>query len=86
MSAHILLTLLIELMKRDQMRGLQSILFIFCNEFNKFDNTRALMSDSIFHMINCLESYFLCKKRYILSLCTQRCYGRHNVSLKSINH
>ena len=22
----------------------------------------------------------------LLSLCTQRCYGRHNVSRKSINH
>ena len=35
MSAHILLTLLNELRKRDKMRGLQNILSIFFNEFNK---------------------------------------------------
>ena len=47
MSAHVLLNLLNELGKRDKMRGLQSILFLFCNEFNKFNNTRAGMLDSI---------------------------------------
>ena len=41
MSAHVLLTLLKELGKRDRMQGLQSILSLFCNEFNKFNNTRA---------------------------------------------
>ena len=43
MSAHVLLNLLNELQKRDQMRGL-------CNKFNKFKNTRARMLDSIYHM------------------------------------
>ena len=43
MSAHVLLILLNELGKRDKMRGLQSILSLFCNKFNKFNNTRALM-------------------------------------------
>ena len=42
MSAHVLLNLLNELGKRDKMRGLQ--------EFNKFNNTRARMLDSIYHM------------------------------------
>ena len=51
MSAHVLLNLLNELRKRDKMRGLPSILSLFRNEFNKFNNTRALMLDSIFHMI-----------------------------------
>ena len=32
------------------MRGLPSILSLFRNEFNKFNNTRARMLDSIYHM------------------------------------
>ena len=39
MSAHVLLNLLNELGKIDKMRGLPSILFLFCNEFNKFNKT-----------------------------------------------
>ena len=50
MSVHVLLNLLNELGKRDKMRGLSSILSLFCNEFNKFNNTRARMLDSIYHM------------------------------------
>ena len=46
------------------MRGLPSILFIFRNEFNKFNNTGALMLDSIYHMTNTLKSHFWRKKRY----------------------
>ena len=41
MSAHVLLNLLNKLGKRDKMRGLPSILSLFRNEFNKFNNTRA---------------------------------------------
>ena len=51
MSAHVLLNLLNELGKRDKMRGLPSILSLFRNEFNKFNNTRARILDSIYHMI-----------------------------------
>ena len=50
MIAHVLLTLLNEFGKRDKMRGLPSILSLFRNEFNKFNNTRARMADSIYHM------------------------------------
>ena len=50
MSAHALLNLLNELGKRDKMQGLHSILSFFRNEFNKFNNTRAGMLDSIYHM------------------------------------
>ena len=50
MSAHVLLTLLNELGKSDKMRGLPSILLLFRNEFNKFNNTGARMLDSIYHM------------------------------------
>ena len=37
-------------------------------------------------MTNALKSDFWRKNVIILPLCTQRCYGRHNVSRKSINH
>ena len=74
MSAHVLLNLLNELGKRDKMRGLSSILFLFHSEFNKFNNTRARILDSIYHMANPLKSHFWRKNVIIMSLCTQRCY------------
>ena len=86
MSAHVLLNLLNELGKRDKKRGLPSILSLFRNKINKFNNTRARMLDSIYHLTNTLKSHFRRKNVIILSLCTQRCYGRHTVSRKSINH
>ena len=49
MNAHVLLNLLNELRKSDKMRGLSSILSLFRNSFNKFNNTRAQMFDSIYH-------------------------------------
>ena len=53
MSAHVLLNLLNQLGKKDKMRGLPSILSIFRNEFNKFNNTRVRMLDTIY-----LTSYY----------------------------
>ena len=50
MSAHVLLNLLNELKKRDKMRSLASIVSLFRNEFNKFNNTGARMLDSFYHM------------------------------------
>ena len=83
MSEYVLLNLLNELGKRDKMRGVLSILFLFRNEFNEFNNTKARMLDSIYRM----KLRLLCRKNVIiLSLCTQRCYGRHNVSRKIVNH
>ena len=79
MSAHVQLILLNELGKRDKMRGLPSILSLFRNEFNKFNNTRARMLDSIYHLT-------LSVKNVIILSFTQRSYGRHNVSRKSIKH
>ena len=55
MSAHVLLNLLNELGNRDKVRGLPSILSLFRNEFNKYNNTRARMLDSIYHMTNTLK-------------------------------
>ena len=80
LSAHVLLNLLNKFGKKHKMRGLPSILSLFRNEFNKFNNTRAHMLDSIYHMTNTLKSDFWRKNVIIFSLCTQRCYGRHNVS------
>ena len=87
MSAHVLLNLLNELGKSDKMRGLPSILSLFRNEFNKFNNTRARMLDSIFHMtLRLFEISFLPLKRYNFVIIYASCLGRHNVSRKSINH
>ena len=57
MSAPVLLNLLKELRKRCE--DLPSILSVFPNEFNKFNNTGARMQDSIYHMT--LKSHFICK-------------------------
>ena len=50
MNAHVFLNLLNKLRKRDKMRGLPSILSLFLNEFDKFNNTGARMLDSFYHM------------------------------------
>ena len=50
MSAPVLLNYLNELGKSDKMRDLPSILSLFHNEINKFNNTSAQMLDSIYHM------------------------------------
>ena len=83
MSAHVLLNLLHKLGKRDKMQGLPSILSLFRNKLKKFYNTRARMLDSIYHMTLRLFSR---KNVIFFSKSTQGCYGRHNVSQKSINH
>ena len=49
MSAQVLLNLLKELRQRDKMQGLSSFLSLF-HEFNKFNNTRAQMLDSIYQI------------------------------------
>ena len=67
--------LLNELGKRDKMQCLPSILSLFRNEFNKFNNTIARMLDSIYHndIKIPLKSHFCRKNVIILSLYTQRC-------------
>ena len=86
MSAHVLLNLFNELGKRDKMLGKPRILSLLPNSFDKFNNTRARMLNSIYHMTNTLKSHFWRINVILLSLCTQHCYRRHNVSRKSINH
>ena len=46
-------------------------------------NVRLYLS---YDIKNTLNSHFWRKKVIILSLCTQRRYGRHNVSRQSVNH
>ena len=88
MSANVLLNLLNELRKSDKMRGLPSILVLFHNEFKKYNNTRARMLDSIYHITLGLLWYLISafKKNTFLSICKQLCYGRHNVSWKPVNY
>ena len=51
MSVHVLLNLLNAFKKIDKMRGLSSILFLYRNESNNFNNTGARMLDSVYHML-----------------------------------
>ena len=50
MSAHVLLNVLNELGEKIRCEALPSILPVFPNELNKFNNTGARMQDSIYHM------------------------------------
>ena len=58
MSAHVLLNLVNEFGKRDKMRNLLSIFWLFRNKFYKFNNTRGRTFDSIYHMtLKLLKNY-----------------------------
>ena len=57
MSAHVLLNLLNEFGKRDKMRGLPIIVSLFRNSFNTFNNTRARMLVSIYHITPDIITY-----------------------------
>ena len=48
--------------------GLPSILSLFHNKFNKFNDTGARMLDSIYHMTNILKSHFRRNNVILLSL------------------
>ena len=61
MNAHVLLNLLNELGKKIRCEALLSILSVFPNEFNKFNNAGARMQDSFYHMT--LKSHFISKFR-----------------------
>ena len=50
MSCHVVLNLLNELRKIVIIGGVPSILSLFCNDFNSFNNTRARMLNSIYHI------------------------------------
>ena len=59
MSAYVLLNLLNALGKTITCKALPSILSVFHNEFNIFNNTGARMQDSVYHMT--LKSHFISK-------------------------
>ena len=59
-SAHVILVLFNQLGKSDKCEAYRAILSLFCNEFNKFNDTRARILDSIYHMtLRILEISFL---------------------------
>ena len=59
-SAHVLLELFNKLGKSDKVLGLLSILLLFCNEFDKSNNTRSRMLDSIYHRtLKLIENHIL---------------------------
>ena len=67
------------------MQGLPSILSLFLNEFNNFNNTGAQMLDSIYHMT--LKGLKVTSGRAnvkILPTFTQRYNGRHYVLLENL--
>ena len=78
MSVHVLLKLLHELGKRDKMRGLQSILWLFRKKFNKFNNTGPRMLDFIYQ-----RTFKLCKCENVKkSSYFMQCYnGRLTITL-----
>ena len=58
MSAHVLFNLLNELGKKVKCEACRAFYLFFRNEFNKFNNTKARIIDSIYHMTNTLKSKF----------------------------
>ena len=67
------------------MRGLPSILYLFRNEFSKFNNTGARMLDSIYHMTSkLLKNRIFGVKTSRVCHFTQRYGGRHCVQLLNL--
>ena len=56
----------------------------FSQRVDKFNNTRARMLDSLNHMTDYFEISFLAYKSDYFVITMQRCYGRHNISRKSV--
>ena len=78
MSANVLLNLLKELGKKTRREALPSILSVFPDKFNKFNNTGARMQDSIYHMT--LKSHFISK------FCTKTSRFRHHKTRRFYGH
>ena len=68
MSAHVLLNLLNELGKEIKCEVCRVTYLFFRNEFDKFNNTRVRMLDSIFHDIKILKNCIFGVKTSIFSL------------------
>ena len=76
MSDHVLLNVLDKLKKSDKMRGLPRILFLFRNEFNKFNNTGARMLDYIYRM-----TLMLLKHRIFCMKTSRNCELLRNIKM-----
>ena len=65
MSAHLLLNSLNALRERDKIRGLQSVLSLFCNKLNKFNNTQhesySIYGFYLSHKTTFLTTFFCVK-------------------------
>ena len=79
MDAHVVLNLSNELDKSDKMRTLSSIISLFRNEFNTFDNKGARMLDSAYHM-----TYFFLKKLHFWRKTSRFCHILHSVIMDVI--
>ena len=88
MCAQVLLNLLNKLRKRDKMLGKPRILSLFCNMFNKFNNTGARMLDSIYHMtLKLLSNRVLGEKFNDFAIYARSYYGHHYIAFpKSVIH
>ena len=85
MSAHVSLNLLNVLRKRGNMWGLPSILSLFHNEFNQFNDTGVRMLDSINHMTLKLLKNILRENGIFFFIFMQLYFSLCNVN-KSVNH
>ena len=88
MSVQVLLNLLNKLIKRAiKCEAHQAFYHFFATSLINYiiqsTNVRSYLSYDI--QIT-LKSHYWREKDKIFSLCTQRYYGRHNVSRKSVNH
>ena len=54
--------------------------------FGKNQSYEVLTPDRRYDIKIILKSHFWCKRDKILSLCTQRCYERHNATRNSVSH
>ena len=85
MSDHVILNLLNELRKRNEMRGLLNILSLYGNKFDKFNNTQARMLDSIYHMtLKILKNCIFCENFKIFPSSLQSYNGCHYTTLLNL--
>ena len=69
------------------MRGLPGILSLFRNKLiNSIIHEQDIKFYLSYDIKITLKSHLCRKNIIILTLCMQCCYGRHNVSRKSVNH
>ena len=88
-DAHVLLNLLNELGKRNKLQGLPTIILLFRNEFNKFNNTREWMLDSICHShmkLKILQTLVLGMQNSRFCHYMQCCYDCHFITLPNVIH